>query len=289
MSIILWILTQILESLWNVYRKKAVDSSKLWKNLFAIVWPITWALIVYTLIAFNWSDFSIFSDNKTILLMLLIWLIGTVANYIYIYVYKNVKISTLLPYDNLDSLFVILIWFFIFTWTQAETSITTLIIAIFTVLLIMWFSFNLKNFKISKEIGLYIIALILEASTTLITWYLLLKYSTLDFMSLNSFIIFILYFILAILYRESFKSITKQSKTFYKSRWLSLILWWTWFLIGLYIIETAWVLIATLISFIWILTSVLSLKYVLKDSPEKKDVILAIIVTFMIWLWYYFK
>jgi hypothetical protein len=108
-------------------------------------------------------------------------------------------------------------------------------------------------------------------------------------MSLNSIIIFSLYLILAILFKESFKSLLVQNKTFYKSRGLSLILWWTWFLIWLYIIESFWVLIATLISFIWIITSILSLKYILKDTPKIKDIILAIIVTIMIWIWYYFK
>ena len=289
MNILLGIISTFFESFWDAFRKKALDLSTLWKNTFAMAWPIMWALMVYWVISTYWSDFKIFWDYSIILITLLVVILEIITNYLYMYVFKKVKISHLLPYDNLDKLLVVIIWFFIFTWTQAETTLTTLLITIFTIIIIILFSIDFKTLKISKNILLYILALSLNAVTTLIIWYILLKYSTIDYMSINVIITFILYLLLALLFRENIKDSFKQKKEFYKPRLYSLLLNWSSFIIWLYIIETAWVIIATLISFIAIITSIIAYKFILNDSPEKKDIILAIIVTILIWIWYYFK
>jgi hypothetical protein len=284
-NIFLWILAEMFCSIWGVNRKKAVESWNVSKNLFSILWPINMFLIIYTIIFFTWSDFAIFKDYKAIILMLVIWFLWVVSNYAEIFVFKNTRMSELLPYSKLDKLFVIVIWFFYFS----NTSETTLLISIFTVLLLIWFSIDFKKLKVSKFVLIYIMILFSWSIITLITWKLLLTYSTIDFMSMNSVMFIILYFSLILIYKEKPKSLLLQSKTFYISRGLALFFGSTWFLIWLYIIQNSWVVIATLISFVWVFTSIISMKYILKDNPKKKDVILAILVLILIWLWYYFN
>lgn len=289
MNILLWLISQFFESFWDAFRKKAIDNSTLWKNIFAIAWPIAWWLMVYWIIIFIWSDFKIFTDYNIILIIIWAAILDIIGNYLYMYVYKNVKISQLLPYDNLDKLLVVVFWFFLFSWTTAETSLITLFITLFTIVIIVLFSIDFKTLKISKNIILYTIALSLNAIATLIVWYILLKYSTIDYMSINVIIMFSIYLMFAFIFKESFRAIKNQTQEFYKPRLLSLLLLWSSFLIWLYIIESAWVIVATLISFVAIITSIISYKIILNDTPEKKDILLAIIVTILIWIWYYFK
>lgn len=288
MNIILWIISQFFESFSDAYRKKSLDNSTLWKNTFAIPWPVVWWIIVYWLILFIWSKFEIFSDYKIIWFILIIAILEIITNYLYMYVYKNIQISQLLPYDNLDKLLVVVIWFFIFTWEEA-TSLITLWITIFTIIIITLFSIDFKTLKISRNILLYIIALSLNAITTLMIWSILLDYSAVDYMSINVFIMFILYWLWIYVFKESVRELLTQKKEFYKPKIYAMFLWWASFLIWLYIIENAWVIVATLISFLAVITSIISYKIILNDTPDKKEIILAFLVTILIWIWYYYK
>gem|GEM_PF-2455326 len=63
-------------------------------------------------------------------------------------IYKKEKISTILPYENLSSIFAILISFFIFK----DVSWTSFFIAILTVIVIILFSIDFKNVKFPKKI-----------------------------------------------------------------------------------------------------------------------------------------
>jgi hypothetical protein len=57
---------------------------------------------------------SILSDNKILFVILLIASISYIVTNLTISVYKKVKLSELLPYKNLDKIFVVLFGFFIF-------------------------------------------------------------------------------------------------------------------------------------------------------------------------------
>lgn len=287
MNIIFWIISAFLQAIWWSFRKKAIDNSTLPPSLFAIPWPIIWATIVYSLLYFFDTNLLIYIDYKIILLILIISSLEILSNYLEIYSFKNTKISNLLPYGNTNSLFIILIWFFLYYWTKNSTSITTFIITLITIFIIIWFSIDFKKIKIDKVIG--ILWKTLSAITALIIWYILINYSSIEYMSINVIFWFTFYFLITIITKEKFKQLLKQESNFYTYRTIALVLWWVWFLIGLYIIESAWLLIATLIWFIWLIFRIFSMKFILKDNPSKKQIILAFIVSILIWIWYYLK
>jgi ABC-type multidrug transport system permease subunit len=94
---------------------------------------------------------------------------------------------------------------------------------------------------------------------------------------------------MSIFLKNNFKELLQQTNSFYKYRWLALMIWQSWFILWIFIIESSWVLVASLLSFITIVFSIISMKFILNDNPTKKQIILAILVVLLIWIWYYYK
>lgn len=289
MNIIFWLISALFASVWASHYKKAVLSSKLPTALYMLMWPILGFLIVWLAIFFSWLDISIYTDYYVLWLVFIIMILDICANYLEMSVLKTTKLSDILPYTNLDKLFIVLLWFFLFYWTKNSTSITTLIITLITIIIITLFSIDFKNFKIPKSILSYVFVMLFRWITVLIVWFIFVKYSTLSYLSVNILFSFLWYLAISIILKNSLYLYLDQSKTFYKSRLLSALLIWIWLMISLYVVKEAWVLIATLISFIALVFNIISMKFILNDNPWKKQIILAWLITVLIWIWYYFK
>jgi hypothetical protein len=63
-------------------------------------------------------------------------------------IYKVEKISTLMPFENLQKVFVVIISYFLFS----DTSLTTLLITLLSIIVIILFKIDFKNFKLPKFI-----------------------------------------------------------------------------------------------------------------------------------------
>ncbi len=289
MNIILWIITSFLNSITDSIWKKAVLISKLPQSLFSVYWPIPWIIIIYGMIYFKDIKVSLYFDYKIILLILLIAFISFLVTNLYIKIYKKVKLSELLPYKNLDKIFIVLFWFFLFYGTKNSASLISFLITLFTIFVIIWFTVDLKRISFSKDILQFFFLKFLESIITLLVWYIFLKYTTIEYLSVETIFFLTITIVYAILKKYNLKLLFTQKKEFYKYRLWSWIIGWIWFIIWLYIMETSWVLIATLISFIWLIFQILSIKFILKENPEKKQIILAFIVMLLIGIWYYFK
>ena len=289
MSIILWIITSIMWSLWWAYRKKSSDHSNLPNPLFVLIWPMIGIVFIYSLVFLLWINSEIFSNYTIIWLLILAWCIDWLWAILEAWIYKKVKISKILPYTSFDKLFIIVIWFTLFYWNTWYTSVTTLIVAIFTFIIILLLSIDYKNFKLETIIIKYILVKLLYAIATLIMWSVLLTYATMDVFAVVILVYLIFHTLLNILLKNDFKQIVKQSRSFYKYRIISSTIWRWSFILWMFIIETSWVLIASLLSFITIVFSILSMKFILNDTPTKKQIILAFTVIVLIWIWYYFK
>ncbi len=289
MNIILWIITSLLNSITDSVWKKAVLVSKLPQSLFSVFGPIPWIIIIYFLVFYKNINMNILYDYKILFIILFIASISYINTFLYINIYKKVKLSELLPYKNLDKIFIVLFWFIIFYWTKNWSSFTSFLITLLTIFIIIFFSVDIKKISFSKHILQFFFVKFLEAVITLLVWYIFIKYTTIQYLWIETIIFLSITIIVSLIQKNSLKLLFTQKKEFYKYRIWAWIIGWLGFIIWLYIIQTAWVLIATLISFIWLVFQILSIKFILKDNPEKKQVILAIIVMFMIWLWYYFK
>lgn len=289
MSIIFWILSSILWAVSWSYRKKSIDLAKLPNWLLALMWPLIWLFVIYLFVFIFWINDNIFTDKRVIFLLFLWWVFDWFAWLMEVYVIKNTKVSKVLPYASFDKLFVILLGFLFFYWNPGYTSFITLLISVLTVIIIMLFSLDYKNLWIEKEVKIYIFVKFLYACTTLIMWRILFEYSTLDIFAVIIFFYILFHTLNNITLKKDFSLLFKQTKQFYKYRFLSSLLWRLSFILSIMIIESSWVLIASLLSFITIVFSVFSMKLILWDSPTPKQIILSILVIFMIWIGYYFK
>lgn len=288
-AIILWLFSTIANAFWLWFRKKALDSNTLPNTLFMLYAPVFWLIVVLFLLLVFWFNINIFNDYIYLLVIFIILIFNNLTFFLEMSVYKNTKLSELLPYDNIDKIFIIIIWFFLFYGTDKWVSITTLLISILTIIVITLFSIDFKNIKSSKYINYYIICKIIYATSAIWVWYILIKYSSQTYTVIQ--ILFSLTFLTItwVIFKNSFNTMLTQPKQFYLYRWL----WAIWYRISVviwfYIIETSWIIIATLLGFIAIVFNIFSMKLIVHDNPTKKQILLAIIVIVLIWTWYYFK
>lgn len=289
MSIILWIITALLQSLGSIFSKKALNNSNISNWLFILFWPIIWLIVVYIPVLIQGTNLSIFNSSWMMLLLIIAWIFDWTSEKIKVNVLKKVKISYILPYDNLDKLFIIIFWFIFFFGNEWYTSLVTFFIAILTFIVTLILSIDFKKIKLDKNILLYIWAKIIKAISVIIVWLVLLEYTTLELFSFFVLVLLLFYIITNLIVRNDFKTLFTQSKLFYKYRIGWTLLWWTWFFLWFLIIEKTGVIIASLISFISIVFSIISMKIFLWDKPNKKQILSAFLITLLIWIWYYFK
>lgn len=289
MSIIFWIIASFFGSLSWIYWKKALNITSLPNSLLALLNPLIWIFIIYIFGIIFWINSNIFFDKNVLFLLLLWWLLDWFWALLEVYSVKNTKVSKLIPYSNFDKLFIVLLGFLFFYWNSGYTSFITLFITIITLFIIMLFSIDLKKISIEKEIKIYILSKFLYASTTLIISKILFEYSTIDVFSVIIFYYILFHLINNMFLKRNLLLIFKQEKVFYKYRLSSSIIWRIAFIISISLIEFSWVLIASLLSFISIIFWIIFMKYILWDTPSKKQILLSILVIIMIWIWYYFK
>jgi len=288
-AIILWVISAAFDSISLSFRKKSIDTWNLSKTMFKYFAFIFWLIIIIFLNYSFWLEFSILKDYKYLLICLLIIIVGVLNTFLQLYIFKKIKLSETLPYNDLDKIFIIIIGSILYYWTDKETSIITLVTALLTIILIIALSIDFKKIKIPKSIWLFVFFKLIKAWIIISIWMVLLKYTNFTFMAVNWIFELIIFTLIAIITKDSFKSMITQSKVFYVSRFTWSILWRLAYIIWLYIIETSWLIVATLLWFLGLVFNIISMKFILRDNPEKKQIFLAFMVLILIWIWYYFK
>lgn len=289
LSIIYWIIGVLFDSIWGSFWKKAIDSGNLSWVLFKLFSPLIWVIFIGIIIIFSWFESEIFKDYYMLWLLIFIIFLWYVKSLWEQNIMKNLKLSDIIPYSKTDKIFIILIWFFLYSGSSQETSITTLLISLLTIIVVISFSIDFKNIRFPKYIWSYLLIKLISTFIVIWTWYILLNYNSITYTALKILIMFVLCITTIVALRQSIKPFYNQSKTFYINR-----IWWTlicriWFILWLFIIEKQWIVVATLLGFLWLVFNIFWMKRILKDNPSVKQVSLWVIVTIMIWIWYYFK
>ncbi|MCP4523896.1 MAG: hypothetical protein GY828_06805 [Candidatus Gracilibacteria bacterium] len=200
------------------------------------------------------------------------------------YVFKNEKISVLVPYENLGKILTVLMGVFIL---KDDISTISLIFFLFTVLLIGAFGLNGKNLQFSKTVGIFCIAQVLSACANFLTGYILIHNSSLDYYTV--YILFSVTFVfIATLFFKQWPELQKLDKTYYVNRIISSFTWIGW-LIGILLIKEIGLSTTTLLSFLGVGISLLSSYYVFGDKPSKKNIILTLGVITLVSLGYIYK
>lgn len=252
-----------------------------WTKLHDLLgYPIWWVLVLYFLCV--WIDF--WQIDLTIFFWtFLIIILHTIISQLNQKIYKEEKLSLLLPYKNISKIIVIIIWYFIFS----DVSFTSLVITLIAIVVMILFSIDYKTLKLPRNMALVVLSESLLACCVILTWWLLFWYSEM--------LHFILYFVTWLVLLLTITFLTWQLQTvgsipkqFYFNRELWWMWWVSWFL-SLMVIKNLWLSITILLSFIWIWITLLLSFIILNDKPSKKDLMLTFIITSLIWLWFYFK
>lgn len=207
-----------------------------------------------------------------------------------LYVVWKENLTTLKPYEKINPIIIIIASFLLFKDSSKES----FIIAIFTAFILFIASIDIKTLKVSKTIGLYMWTRVLWAFWWLLSWYSLTKISAFELFFINAVFSFLLSLIICVIYYVFIKKepiLDKKADTkeiILRSVW-PWCLWWWWWFISLVLIKDLWLTIATLLSFLSIAIWYIMYYIFLWEKPKKKDIILAVVVAFLVWLWYYLK
>jgi len=280
----------VLKSISTSFFKKALDTGNISKIMFKMMAHFFWAFFFLALINIFFFQKAIFFDTTILLLALSISIMRFFLTQLELYIFKNAKLSSLMPYENIDKIIIVIVSFFLYQWiAEKSVSLITFFITLFTIFIVIWFSLEGKKLKMQKEILLFIIRRIGDGVLFLITGIILLKYNSITYWFTNFSLEFMVYFIAALLMNDSFSSLLKQTKDFYISRLLWVFLGWSSFILSLIIIEKTDLITASLLWFLSVIFNTLSMKFILHDTPTKKQILLSFIVIFLIGIWYYFK
>lgn len=278
------VLGNILWSISTVLRKKTLLISRLPKIFFRFLWELNGIVIAFVIIAIIWFDRSLFKDRKIVLGIIIILIIAIRYDYMEQWLYKKEKISALLPYGNLNSVFTIIAGFLIFK----DTSIISVIVGIIVIMIIIWSSINFKKLERPKNLKTILLIQILIAAESLLTGYFLINVSDKDYFILYELII-VAILILPVVFKWYLGKFKKTNKKF---RWyetgqatgvnIS-------FLLYLFLVSEFGIVISTLLSFLANGITMLFGYIILKEKPSKKEIYLTIITTVLVGIWFYFK
>lgn len=278
------IISTILGSFATIFRKKSLNY-KAPSSYFLLMSYTPIILISFALyLLWQFENFNFSFTWFTIFIIFLIIFLGYFNKIISQKIYSVDKISVLAPYENINRIISIIFWFILF-W---DISVTSLFITILTVFVIIWFTIDFKTLKLPKSIKLFAFSQLLVSIALLLTWFLLKQISNIEFFVLN-YIVWIIFILFIFFRKKDYSNIWFLPKKFYAERIFGSHLWWLSYLMSLIIIKSMWISVSILLSFVWIWITLFLSYIILKDKPSKKDLFLTFIVTFLVWLWYYFK
>jgi len=246
------------------------------------LWSYPIALLIFTYFIIN--GFSILSVwLLPITVVLVVAVLDIIREPVSQQIYKEEKMSVIMPYLNLSRIFVIIISFFIYQ----DVSYITFSITILAIIIIIWTNIDFKHMQLPRCFSKIFFIEALKTIWILLWWWLILSYS--EIMYFNIYILAYLMPTIFLAYTSGqLWDLIKTPVSFWFYRLISGLWWFSWFL-SLIVIKNLGLSLSILLGFLWIWITLLVSYFFLKDTPSKKDIFLTITVSLLIWIWYYFK
>lgn len=278
------ILSNLFSSIGEILTKKSLFITRLPKLFFMLLGECFGLLVALCL--WLWTDFDIthFADPGLIVSFVLIILIYLVYDYLNQKVFMQEKIATLMVYENLNTIFAIIAGYFLF----ADTSLITVGISIAVVIILILSYVHWKRVSFPKETKTILLIQFLKAAETILTWYLIIKISDIDYFILYEIIAVCLLIIPMIWYRYD-KTLKQVGWTYFSYRGSWAIAGNCSFLLYLMLVGDFGIVVSVLLSFLGNALSITFAYFILKESPSRKDIILNVIITALVWIGFYFK
>jgi len=277
-----WILSTIFISFGTIFRKKSL-AYKCSNILFTLFW-YSFDFVLISLFFLLWKYDLWIVNSKLLFLFILIFFLYLLSVQIKQYIYKNEKISVITPYENLNKIISIILAFFIF----ADISNLSFIITLIAWVIIILSSIDFKKFELSKFIKAMFVWQLCISIRLLLIWYILNYITPLSCYVLISTINIWLLFIM-IFFTWEYKNFFHMAKFFHINRSLWSALLWISNIINIFIIASLWVTMSILFSYMYIWIILLLSYFFFQDKPSRKNIILTVILSILVWFWYYFK
>lgn len=279
------IISEILGTLWGVIWKKSLSFSP--PSFFNwSIWYIWWIIISIILFAFLWLE--MFSWDFFFLFFSALWtLAACLENFIAQWIYKTEKISSLIPYEQLSKVFVLIFSFF-FLWES--DNLIQLFLAIFIIIFLFFMSFDFKNYSFPKKLPLVLFSQFLVFVQITSIWYAVKNVSFLSHYVLYSVFWAFIFLALMLFFKDKeFPEIKKLPKKYYKTRFAWVLLTRSSLVITVFLYSNLWIIITSLLSFLWLASRMIFSYIFFNDKPTLKNAFMAIFVLILVTFWFYFK
>jgi hypothetical protein len=293
MNLFLALSSTFFSALWKMFLKKSLKTSK---NLMVAdyVWVILPFIFVFVLILVWWfHTFSIQLSQEFIVygLIFLNFLLYALWWFISWHIYKVEKISYLIPYEYIWRIISIFWWYFYFQ----DVSNITFYIGLLAIFIIIFSTFNFRDFKFSTKILLFSFWQIISGFWNILAAYILVSpekgwlwIAWIDFFGLYVLLWFLFYFLLSLLFSwgKDIKEMWGGSILFRTISWV--FAYFAWFL-ALVVIAKLGLTLSILFWFFGVLFT-MALSYLFFwDVPTKKNIILTWVIVSLVSLGFYFK
>lgn len=199
-------------------------------------------------------------------------------------VYEKEKISAIVPFSNVSKVVSVFLWIIIL-WE--EMSAISLVIFVIVFLVMLLSSINLKSMKFSRHILLYIFAKFTESISDIIVGYILIYNSWIAYYATDMLMWFVMLFWVTTVTHE-IKKVKELPKDYFKNSILNSI-WRVSSLISVLMIKEMGLSVSIMLSFLWVWISLALSYFILKDVPTKKNLIVTLIVTVLVIIWFLLK
>lgn len=274
------LLSTFIQAFADVFYKKSL-TYRVWARAHELATYNVWLMLFVYFVASGFSLFSV--PLMGFLIVGSVIVIDSLRQPLMQQVYREEKISVIMPYLNLSKIFIISSSFFLF----GDVSLTSFIITLITVWVIMWASIDIKTLKLPRNFLKILCVEILRAVAALVGAWIIVTYNEVTF--LNLYVVLWLFYMISLTYiTGQYLDLKNVPLRFWTDRFLASLWWISWFL-SLIVIKNLWLSVGILLWFIWIWVTLLFSYLLLWDKPSKKDILLTIAVSLLVWAGFYFK
>lgn len=288
-GIIMWIVQSIFWALGMVISKLALENKIIWNNLQTLFSRTAHFLIIWVIFSL-WLLDNNFSQVHLNYTEWFLFLLSAIALYFTYFLrrsaYANEKVSVLQPFAMLFQIFPVIIGF-IFIATERANFIT-FFMALLASLIVIIPSIDFKNFKINKYSLMVLLSSTIKSTQLFFILHLLTKFNPQTMYFVESIIIIILSLIMMTTKKEfwQFKLLTKKySGLLFTAN----SIWIVSIILALTMYTQLWVVATSLISLLYLVFVYLFWYIILKETPSRKDIIIAVLVAGCIFIWMIFK
>lgn len=282
---LLALLQTFLASVNKILTKKSLTVCDTHVLVFQLTAAIAFPLVILLFIITNEFNTSLYRDLFFLMLISASLVIFFVKNPLLQKVYKEEKVQSIMPFENINQFMIIVVSFFMFA---KDSSVVTLVVTMISLWLIFFSRFNLKFFSLPKNMSLIFSWQFMQMIHTLLLWYILSIYAFSSY-----YFYYVFFMIICVLI---FLTITKKFhlfkwlwKEYYKYRIYSSLVWTSSFLLYLYFIHEFWLVVSILFWLFWMISTVVLSVIYLKEKLSYKDLFLSITIAILTFIWFYFK